>query len=326
MTTKGFGGISEQAPVVARPYAVGIFDVLGFKRRFEQLGLEEITARYAALIDIVVEADKRRADLDSLFPNRKEGPYWCAGGEIFIDNRVYAAYASDTFLVWANYTWSDLHTKGEDALQKLSEDPSHDWLFYPVPCDPFLDVCNELICRSLQVGLPLRGALAVGDAVLDKARNIFLGQPIIDAHLLEANQRFIGAGICQSFTDQTIPPRYQLEFNKHLKDPPVNEASGLILDWPRHWRSTRKFDVRPIIESLNVDRGFPDYYGNTLDSVDLSEKCATDYQLGDACPIRSNYEQFSYSRGGKIAAHVQAVRKATPGDLAKLKPIRPNDR
>jgi hypothetical protein len=325
MTANSSLGISEQNPIVARPYAVGLFDVLGFKDKFEKLGLEQITARYAALIDIVMESDRHRAEIDRFFPDRKEGPYWCSEAKIVIDSRVYAVYASDTFLVWSNYTWSALHTEGEDELERLSQDPLHDWLFYPVPCDPFLDVCNELICRSLQVGLPLRGALAVGDGVFDKVRNIFLGQPIIDAHMLEVNQRFIGAGMCNSFTQQTIPLRYRLMFDKQLKSKLDKEDDGLILDWPRHWRNTRKFDVRPVIESMNTNGAFSDYYQNTLDSIELSEKHASDFELGDACPIRSNYEQFSYSRGGEIAAYARPVRRVSPEELEKMRPNTPDD-
>lgn len=312
------GGISATHPVIARPYAVGIFDVLGFKRKFEKLGLEEITARYRALIDIVVKRDEHLADMKTFFPNLKEGPYWCAGGEIVAMTRVHAAYASDTFLVWANYTWTDLHKYTEDELEKLSKDSNHDWLFQPIPCDAFLETCNELMCRSLQVGLPLRGALAVGNAILDKERSIFLGQPIIDANLLEHDQKFIGAGMCSSFVSQTVPKRFALSFSQQMKDPSVRGAGGLILDWPRHWRNTRPFDLKKIVKAMNTDDAFSDYYGNTLLSIDKSEEAVEDVEPGKACPIRSNYEQFSYSREGNIAAYVKPVRRCTPEEAEKL--------
>lgn len=51
------GGITAANPVVARPYAVALFDVLGFKKKFEELGLMEITARYRALIDTTLPRD-----------------------------------------------------------------------------------------------------------------------------------------------------------------------------------------------------------------------------------------------------------------------------
>lgn len=315
---KSLGGISAKNPVLARPYAVGIFDVLGFKNKFAQLGLQEITARYAALIDIVVKRDEHQEEMRTFFPNMKEAPYWCAGGEILLMTKVYMAYASDTLLVWTNYTWTELHQRNDEELEGLSEDPTHDWLFLPVPCDPLLDICNELICRSLQAGLPLRGALAVGDAILDKERRIFLGEPIIEANLLEKGQKFIGAGMCNSFVDQTIPRRFTLSFNKQLKESTENCASGLILDWPRHWRNTRSVDVKEVIDSMNTDAKFSDYYENTLASINQSEAFARDFEPGQACPIRSNYEQFSYSRQGNIAARARAVRSAAPDAVAKI--------
>jgi len=305
---ENLGGISAKTPVTARPYAVGIFDVLGFKNKFAKLGLREVTARYRALIDIVVKRDERFAELKEFF-RHKEGPYWCADGEIMLMTNIYAAYASDTFLVWANYTWTELHEHSDDELENLSKDSKHDWLFQPVPCDPFLEICNELMCRSLQVGLPFRGALAVGDAILDKERNIFLGQPIIDANLLEHDQKFIGAGLCGSFVNQSIPKRFGLPFRQQLKKPCNSDASGLILDWPRHWRNTRTLDLKQVIESMDTEPAFSGYYENTVASIEESEKVAKDFDPGEACPIRSNYEQFSYSRQGEIAAHVMPVRR-----------------
>ncbi len=314
---KSLGAISAKNPIVVRPYAVGIFDVLGFKNRFEKLGLKEMTARYAALIDIVVKRDEHFAEMKTFFPHLKEGPYWCAGGEIILMTKVHAAYASDTFLVWANYTWTELHDRKTDELDKLSKDSMHDWLFQPIPCDAFLETCNELMCRSLQVGLPLRGALAVGDAILDKERNIFLGQSIIDANLLERGQKFIGAGMCPSFANQTIPKRFSLAFSQQLKKDATEKASGLVLDWPRHWRNTRSIDLKQVVRSMNADDGFSDYYQNTLASIEQSETFAKDFEPGKVCPIRSNYEQFSYSRQGNIAGHAIAVRKITPEELTE---------
>jgi hypothetical protein len=316
-TPECIGAISATNPVFVRPYVVGIFDVLGFKNIFKKLGLREITARYAALIDIVVKKDKHLEQMKTFFPHMKEGPYWCAGREIVVVTKVYAAYASDTFLVWANYTWTELHERKKDELEKLCKDPNHDWLFRPIPCDAFLETCNELMCRSLQVGLPLRGAVAVGDAILDKERDIFLGQPIIEANALEHNQKFIGVGMCSSFINQTIPKRFSISFSHQLKHS-TREASGLILDWPRHWRNTRSIDLKKVIESMNTEATFSDYYQNTLASIDQSEKSAKDYEPSTLCPVRSNYEQFSYSRQDKIAARVVAVRRVTPEECAEL--------
>ncbi len=302
------GGISAQNPVVARPYAVGLFDVLGFKDRFERMGLMEMMARYRALIDIVVQRDKGQVEAAQFFSSWKEGPYWCRDGQIFLMTEVSAAYGSDSFMVWAHYTWTDLHQTPKEELDALSKDSRYDWLFCPVPCDAFLNVCNELMCRSLQVGLPLRGALSVGDAVMDKKRNIFLGQPVIEASVLEHGQNFIGASMSRSFVEQTVPKRYCLPFNQHLKNPSMEASSGLVLDWPRHWRNSRGVDAKEVVRSMDTNKKFSGYYQNTLDSIDLSEKLAQEHKAEDTCPIRSNYEQFSYSRGGDIAGYAVGTR------------------
>lgn len=310
------GGITAANPVVARPYAVALFDVLGFKKKFEELGLMEITARYRALIDIVVKQNEHLMFLKSIMPNLQEGPYWCADEKMIVVTRVHAAYASDTFLVWANYTWTELYKRSKEELERLSEDPNHDWLFRPIPCDSFLETCNELICRSLQVGLPLRGALAVGDAIMDKERNIFLGQPIIDTNLLEREQKFIGAGMCSSFVGQTIPKHFSLPFSRQMKRP-YADFSGTVLDWPRHWRNTRPFDVKPFIEAVNSDSSSSSYYENTFSLIEESEKVPADADE-DFRSVRKNYEQFSYSRGGNIAGYVMPVRRVTPEETAAL--------
>jgi len=46
---------------------------------------------------------------------------------------------------------------------------------------------------SIEIGLPLRGAFSMGEAVLHLDRGVFLGQPIIDTARLEHTQLCIGA-------------------------------------------------------------------------------------------------------------------------------------
>ena len=125
--------------------------------------------------------------------------------------------------------------------------------------------------------------------------------------------------MCSSFVNQTIPKRFSLSFSQQLKESSANEASGLILDWPRHWRRTRPIDLKEVVRSMNTDEEFSDYYQNTLASIDQSETFAKDFEPGTACPIRSNYEQFSYSRQGNISGYVQAVRNVTPEEAARLR-------
>ncbi|WP_461413852.1 hypothetical protein [Gemmatimonas sp.] len=76
---------------------------------------------------------------------------------------------SDTILVWSDDTW--------DAVQS------------------FLVSCSVLIGTALGRGWPLRGGIAYGDVILNRAERIFVGQPIVDAHLTECSQDWVGAAL-----------------------------------------------------------------------------------------------------------------------------------
>jgi hypothetical protein len=225
---------------------IGFFDVLGFKNRFQNLGLSEIAKRYDALIDLV---NTRSAHMATLFGgmNFHEGAYLVQGPDAFILHRMHGAYASDSLLIWAHANFPEARGISEQERKKLAADPAQGWMYHPIPYDVFFGECNELMCHSLEVDLPLRGAFAMGKAILDGDRRVFLGQPLIDANGLEHAQRIIGASFTKSFASQTIPKRFGLPFDSHLKDKNNTLFAGQILDWPRHWRSTRRNDLRKIV-------------------------------------------------------------------------------
>jgi len=54
---------------------------------------------------------------------------------------------------------------------------------------------GNLIAFALVNGLPLRGGLAFGECYIDPAKQLAIGQPIVDAHLLEQDQEWLGAAV-----------------------------------------------------------------------------------------------------------------------------------
>lgn len=288
-------------------YLVGLFDILGFEQKLANLGLAEMLARYEALIDVV---NYRKEQVRRVFGdmNFKESPYWTAERDVFIFNEIHGAYASDSILLWANRTWPEARGKNPDDFEELSKDPANGWAFQPIPCDNFLDVCNDLICHGLEVGLPLRGAVSMGEAVFDEDKNIFLGRPIIDAARLEKGQNFVGASLCRSFVDQTIPKRFLLQFDGHLKSGYAERWGGFVLDWPRHWRKTRSGDVSQIIKALDIDPQYSPKYKNTLDLIAHSQNFADQFESIEETSIRSVYEAFSFSKH-ELSVRARAVRR-----------------
>lgn len=275
-------------------YYVALFDVLGFEKRLGHLGLKEMLARYEALIDVVHyrEEQVKRVFGDFGF---EEAPYWLNDGDVFLFTKTQGAYASDSILIWANRTWPDARGMCPEELKTHPSSPEDRWKYQPVPCDNFLDVCNDLMCRGLEVGLPLRGAIAVGDAILDPERHIYLGQPIVDAARFESGQTMISASFCKSAVNQTIPNRFSLQFERHIKDNFRELWGGAMLDWPRHWRNTRKASLNDAIQSLDTDPNFSHYYKNTLELIAHSKQYAGKFESLEETSIRSVYEPFHWS-------------------------------
>jgi hypothetical protein len=294
----GRPGVNGMTEYRFNRFAVCFFDVLGFESRFATLGLGGMVEKYEQLIHVVNRQNEETARWFGPM-NFSEGAYWTAEKEPFISARLYGAYASDSILLFANADFPE--NRYPDALNSTPEerkikgqDPGSGWRYHPIPCDNFLDLCNEIICHSIEIGLPLRGAISMGEAILHIDYNIFLGQPLIETARLEHVQVCIGASLATSFTkDQIVPQRYQLPFNTHFKANVPQSFSGMILDWPRHWRNTRKTDLIATIHALDVDLKFSDYYKKTEEIVIASEARASLFESPDDCRITKVYPQFS---------------------------------
>ncbi len=291
---------------MAHGHIVALFDILGFEKRLVHLGLPEMLARYEALIDAV---NYRKVEMQRVFEDMcfEEGLYWTAEGDVFTCNKVDGAYASDSILLWANRTWPKARNLDAETCRRLASDPASGWEYHPIPCDNFLDACNDLMCRGLEVGLPLRGAIAIGDAILEPTQNIFLGQPIVEAARLENGHRMIGTSFCVSGMNQTIPPRYALQFDRHIKDTHRQIWGGAMLDWPRHWRKSRKTDLHHTIQALDTEPEHSGYYSNTHELIAYSQRYADRFESQEETSIRSQYVPFKWSNTN-LSVSARAIR------------------
>ncbi len=295
-------------------YFIALFDILGFEQRLAIFGLREMLARYEVLIETV---NYRKEQVQRVFSDMgmTESPHWTSDGDIFLFTKTHGAYASDSILLWASRTWPEAQSASADEFERSVDNTADGWKYQPIPCDNFLDVCNDLMCRGLEIGLPLRGAVAIGDAALIPDRNIFLGQPIVEAARLESGQKFIGTSFCKSAMTQLVPERYVLRFEGGIKETHLAQWGGTVLDWPRHWRKSRKLDVRHAIAELNVDAKFSSYYENTLKLVAHSEQFADSFESTKETSIRSNYAQFSWSKSDlAVTAHAVRLVAIEPGN------------
>ena len=70
--------------------------------------------------------------------------------------------------------------------------------------DTFLAACSVFVAAAIDAGWPMRGGVAYGSVVMSRRQRIFVGQPIVDAYLLEQSQQWVGAAVHQSCCDHPI--------------------------------------------------------------------------------------------------------------------------
>lgn len=220
-------------------YLVCLLDVLGFENLLRRIGLAGLHTKYRALVEYV---KGQTGGLDIVpTPDGHVAVGWLVVGN---------AYFSDSLLFWTPYSKMAL--------------PS------------FTHLIAEAVCLCLETELPLRGAIAVGEAVLDSSGGVFLGDPLVEAARTEREQQWIGVSFGPSFTKPGFNDGFRLDtvlpYKSHYKDCANAYVTGMTVDWPRHWRDTRTSDLRALLRGLNMDPIFSEYYNRSLCFIDFSEE------------------------------------------------------
>ena len=221
---------------------VALFDLLGFETMLTRLGIERMYVKYQELIH------------DTFVPSVAPDKYSLAEGMFADELRqghlklpIRYAYFSDTLLIWAQFHNAFVGT--------------------------FLDRCSSLFCNALEAGLPLRGAVSVGDVIFHKKTNTYLGEPLVEAARLEKAQDALGVALCSSTRNISFPPDMVMKYDppiKPLKPGEKSPLSGLVLDWPRFWKDFYRGTPVDKLRELRVTN-FAKYYDNAIDFVHYSE-------------------------------------------------------
>lgn len=157
--------VSSSAGLTSTKRFIAVCDILGFKELIRTLGLKAVQERYTR----VLESAFRHAGTSAL------------SAEVFetipIDCSQDYAVFSDTILIWS------------ETMERSARMPRF-------PALQFFMAVNNILNSSFWE-LPMRVGIAYGDVIISKPHNLFLGQPIIDAHLLEGAQEWIG-GACHA--------------------------------------------------------------------------------------------------------------------------------
>ena len=258
-----------------RPIILGFFDVLGFSDRLEREGLPAIAATYDDLIKRAVERGPMRA--------------------------IGLRHVSETEAVGVLFALQDLHAYFSDTILLWSE-------LDQLLVSPFLQRCADFVCEGLRSGVPVRGVIALGEAIMDRERGVYLGQPIVEAAQLE---RSLGWAGCTFGTSCTWPPffpeadpRLVLEYSAPRKDGLSNDdVLPVHLDWPRRWRETCNLDLVDHLTALNIASPHP--YIDA--SIAFAQYSATEHDWFEK-PIKPN-AKFRMTRYADLPEEARTVRK-----------------
>lgn len=123
-----------------------------------------------------------------------------------------------------------------------------------ISLDKLLISTSFLIRNALQENLVLKGSISYGDVAIDETNNLFYGQPIIDAYLLEQEVSYIGVVIHNSV-------------EKYIKDINYHDliSTGKLIEFPTPLKSG-------IIEHLNLNwlkltNNYPTNKSNIIEKI-----------------------------------------------------------
>ena len=197
------------------------------------------------------------------------------------------AFFSDTFLLWIEM---------DSFLRPL--------------IGGFLEKCSIVFCEALKRGIPLRGTISVGTSIMDEENHIFLGRPLAEAAKAEPRQKWLGIAIGKSIVNSIeqfhpMDMEYILPFCNHLKYNSDPLLSDFVLDWFTYWNKNEDTDVQEIIETMNTEMAFEDYYKNALLYVMASKQryaiwneymiCRDIYRLKHLCEMGENVDDTKKS-------------------------------
>ena len=217
-------------------WMIALIDILGFSRRLEEKGLEQVYSDYRALVDRVLVKEPLRCIGTTQVPG-EDGRF-----PMLFAADIRYCYFSDTMLLWMPLT-----------------------KFYP---GPFLQRCADLVCEALLIGIPMRGAISLGNGFMHKQSGIYVGEAIVEAARLEAAQNWIGVGFAPSATwggfMAELSPTQLIEYAVPLKVGKNELASPIALDWPRRWRETQTTSLADCLRALMPNDSIRIYYENAI--------------------------------------------------------------
>ena len=221
---------------------LAFFDILGSSKRLMNNEYKKVYEFYQYMVKLCSETEVPLSS-PGIFPEEQ-------GREICVLHPMHHAFFSDTFILWVEY---------DNFLQPRM--------------GGFYEKCSIIFIEAIKKGIPLRGSIARGTAIMDEKNRLFLGKPLAEAAKAEPAQQWLGIGLTKSC--ENIYPteaRYLFPFKEHIKKDKEPLLSITVLDWARYFRETENKDPTSYIDQINTDDKFSMYYEITKKYIQLSKK------------------------------------------------------
>ncbi|MGO9985404.1 MAG: hypothetical protein ACLPIX_14510 [Rhodomicrobium sp.] len=213
-------GTGEKSELTKTRIILGFFDVLGFSKRVENEGAEETAKLYNRLIETTVKKEAERG----LGAVLMDGKRYMA----LFNLDVQHAYFSDTIFMWV-------------PLEQVF-------------VDAFVSHCATFVCEALAMDVPIRGAISLGEAVMDRASGTYIAMPIVESASCEKIQEWLGVVFANSATwppfMAEVHPNQLIEYDVPVKAGKEADLPPVALDWPRRWEELHGYPASKKIEEL----------------------------------------------------------------------------
>lgn len=271
-------------------YSIALFDILGFSNFVENNGTRIILDLYNKLIDLIDKQkstpDGRTSFAGSVVPVPTSEDWKNSSLIAGANGFVRVCHFSDTFIIYVSY---QLGKRGEWLLDTKYEPNPLLIVEAGTPYCPiffqshaiylsYLQTCMEFFCQAILAGIPLRGCLSTGMALMDQDKSIYFGKPLVEAARGESAQDAMGFAFGRSFNNyHPVYHDYFIPYLGHMK-PDENKTkflSPMVLDWPRFWRNSptyKDYSLIECIKKMDTQVGFSKYYNNAIRFVEFSEK------------------------------------------------------
>ncbi len=182
--------------------------------------------RFVAFIDILGFKDKVMRDTHHhIYSQLSKISKTKRSIEKLADNEEFMKQFGDSDVYIVNFS---------DSIVVFSKNDSFDNFIY------FLTVVNYLFTDAIRNIIPLKGGMAHGIISVNKADQIYFGQPIIDAYLIEEEVKYLGI-IAHNSIDKYVNQNWHKInhdlFTKYLFETKTPLKSGIIEHLNINWFS-----------------------------------------------------------------------------------------